>query len=61
MKLQQPQLPPGFEGTMLVVIIVAAIVGAIIGLTILVFYCLTMQKALSRCSERNQLMSPGMV
>jgi hypothetical protein len=61
MKGQQPQLPPIFEGTMLVVIIVAGIVGLIIGLTILVFYCLTMQKALSRCSERNQLMSPGMV
>jgi len=61
MKGQQPQLPPGFEGTMLVVIIVAAVIGLIIGLTIRAFFCLTMQKALNRVSESNRLMSPAMV
>ncbi len=40
-------------------------VGFLIGLAIVlipfIFYCLTLQKALNRCSPENRAMSPGMV
>jgi hypothetical protein len=33
----------------------------VIGLVVMVFYLLTLQKALTRCSEPNRAMAPGMV
>lgn len=40
--------------------IVAAVIGIIV-LAMFVFYLLSLQKALARCSEENRTMAPGMV
>lgn len=66
MNPNQPQikdfkdLPPEVQAMMPVIIGVVCVV-ALIGILVQIFFCLSMSKALSRCSERNRLMQPGMV
>jgi hypothetical protein len=40
---------------------IGVMVGVLIALVVLVFYLLTLQKALTRCSPENRAMQPGMV
>lgn len=61
---QQKGVPPGFPPEMaafLGIIAIAAVIGLIIGLVIMAFFCMTNQKALNACAEHNRLMQPGMV
>lgn len=43
------------------IFILLILVGAVVGIAIEVFFILTLQKALKRCSLENQAMSPGLV
>ena len=43
------------------VMMVAVLIGIVIMLIPLIFYCLTLQKALNRVSPENRAMAPGMV
>ena len=59
--MQQPfNFGPGNEG-LIFAILGAACVVLLICLVVAIFYFLTLQTALSRCSPRNRLMEPGMV
>ncbi|HZZ78669.1 MAG TPA: hypothetical protein VFE62_09130 [Gemmataceae bacterium] len=53
----QPQIPP----ELIVVFIVVGLVMMAISLTIQIFYCLTLSKALNNVAPRNRQMEPGMV
>lgn len=53
-------LPPEIAGILGIIIAVACVVLVIV-FTIYIFYLLTLQKALNRCSPRNRLMEPAMV
>jgi hypothetical protein len=58
--MNQNALPPELAG--MVGLIIAVACGALlVVLIIYIFYLLTLQKALSRCSPRNRLMEPGLV
>jgi hypothetical protein len=47
--------------TFLLIILVVVAVSVIISIVVGIFYCLTLQKALNRCSPQNRAMSPGLV
>jgi hypothetical protein len=50
----------GVAGFLLIILVVVA-VSVIISIVVGIFYCLTLQKALSRCSPQNRTLSPGLV
>jgi hypothetical protein len=50
----------GFAQFLLIILVIVA-VSVIISIVVGIFYCLTLQRALSRCSPQNRTLSPGLV
>lgn len=55
--MQSPTPEFAIAGVALVIMLIFIIIGIVIN----VFYLLTLQKAISRCSPQNQAMAPGLV
>ncbi|MGA2246339.1 MAG: LapA family protein [Verrucomicrobiota bacterium] len=43
-----------------IVLLICALIGALIGLVVMIFYILTLQKALNKCAPENRAMEPAM-